>query len=146
MTPMHPLVARLAQAEGATAVDLANLEAWLARPGDRALFFSGDPVRFPEGVDVAVVLPELRAAHAGAFEIGVVLRHDEDALARRFGAQHWPSLVFVRDGRYVATVAGMKDWDDYVAEVGRALASPATRAPTVGIPVVASTPTASSCH
>lgn len=145
MSTLHPLVARLAQSEGATPIDLANLDAWLARPGDRALFFSGDPVRFPEGIDVAVVLPELRAAHAGAFEIGVVLRGDEDAVARRFGAQHWPSLVFLREGRYVATVAGMKDWDDYVALIGQALASPATRAPTVGIPVVSASP-ASSCH
>lgn len=145
MNGMHPLVARLAQSAGASPIDLANLDDWLARPGDRALFFSGDPVRFPEGVDVAVVLPELRAAHAGAFEIGVVLRHDEDAVARRFGAQHWPSLVFVRDGRYVATAAGMKDWDDYVELVGRALAAPATRAPTVGIPVVAAH-AGPSCH
>jgi hydrogenase-1 operon protein HyaE len=91
------------------------------------------------------VLPELRAAHGGCFEIGVVLREDEDAVAKRFGAQHWPSLVFVRDGRYVATIAGMKDWDDYVRLIGAALAAPASRAPTVGIPVV-SAASGPSCH
>ena len=133
---LHPLVQRLVDSHGATPVSLATIDAWLGGPGDRALFFSGDPVRFPEGSDVAVVLPELRAAQGGRFEIGVVLREEEDALARRFGAQHWPSLVFLRDGRYVATIAGMKDWDEYVRLTSAALAAPATRAPTVGIPVV----------
>jgi hydrogenase-1 operon protein HyaE len=137
---LHPLVRRLIDTPGAQAIDLATLDAWLARPGDRVLFFSGDAVRFPEGPDVAVVLPELRAALGGGFEIGVVRREDEDAVARRFGAQHWPSLVFLRDGRYVATIAGMKDWDEYIRLVGAALAAPATRAPTVGIPVVSATP------
>lgn len=142
---LHPLVQRLLDVHGATPISLATLDAWLAGAGDRALFFCGDPVRFPEGCDVAVVLPELRAAHGGRFEIGVVLREDEDAVAKRFGAQHWPSLVFVRDGRYVATIAGMKDWDEYVRLTTAALAAPATRAPTVGIPVVSAT-AGPSCH
>jgi hydrogenase-1 operon protein HyaE len=142
---LHPLAQRLVDVHGAAAVTLATLEAWLASPGDRVLFFSGDPVRFPEGADVAVVLPELRAAHGGRFEIGVVQREDEDAVARRFGAQHWPSLVFVRDGQYVATIAGMKDWDVYLQQIGAALQAPATRAPTVGIAVVSAT-AAPSCH
>ena len=146
-TPLHPLVRRLVDEQGASAVDIATLEDFVARGGEQVLFFSGDPVRFPEGLDVAVVLPELHRAFCGRFAIGVVERDDEDAVARRFGAQHWPSLVFLRDGRYVATVAGMKDWDDYQRDVAAALAAPATRAPTIGIPVVGSGGTAASaCH
>jgi hydrogenase-1 operon protein HyaE len=142
---LHPLVTRLIESHGAAPITQATLDGWLGGPGDRVLFFSGDPVRFPEGVDVAVVLPELRAAHDGRFEIGVVLREDEDAVARRFGVQHWPSLVFVRAGHYVATIAGMKDWGEYLQQIGAALGAPATRAPTVGIPVVSAAP-ASSCR
>jgi hydrogenase-1 operon protein HyaE len=133
---LHPLVQRLVQQHGAAPVSMASLDGFLARGGDQVLFFSGDPVRFPEGLDVAVVLPELHRAFCGRFAVGVVERDDEDAVARRFGAQHWPSLVFLRDGRYVATVAGMKDWDEYQQEVARALATPATRVP-IGIAVVA---------
>ena len=36
MNGMHPLVARLAQSAGASPIDLASLDDWLARPGDRA--------------------------------------------------------------------------------------------------------------
>jgi hydrogenase-1 operon protein HyaE len=134
---LHPLVERLCLTPGAHPVSLATLDAFVARGGDQVLFFSGDPLRFPQGLDVAVVLPELRNSLDGRFEIGVVLRDDEDAVAQRFGACHWPSLVFLRDGHYVATVAGMKDWDEYRDAVAKALQAPASRAPTVGIPVLA---------
>ena len=143
---LHPLVQRLIAEQGAAPISSATLDAFVARGGEQVLFFSGDPVRFPEGLDVAVVLPELRAAFCGCFEVGVVERDDEDAVARRFGAQHWPSLVFLRDGRYVATVAGMKDWDEYQRDVGQALATPATRVP-IAIPVVsAAGGSQSACH
>jgi hydrogenase-1 operon protein HyaE len=142
---LHPLVARLVNAPRAQAISLATLDGWLQEQGDRVLFFSGDPVRFPEGLDVAVVLPELALAFGQRFAIGVVLPEDEDAIARRFGAQHWPSLVFLRDGRYVATVAGMKDWDVYLQAVAAALATPASRPPTIGIPLVGAA-AGSACH
>lgn len=143
---LHPLVERLIAQHGASPITLATLDAWLDHAGDQVLFFSGDPVRFPEGLDVAVVLPELQAAFGGRFRVGAVLRDDEDAVARRFGAQHWPSLVFIRDGGYVATVAGMKDWDVYLREIAQALDAPVKRAPTVGIPVVSAQGNASACH
>lgn len=128
-TGAAPLVARLVEQHGASWVDRESLDAFLAVPGDRVLFFHGDPVRFPEGVDVAVVLPELQAAFPGRFSVGVVGRPDEDAVARRFGSTRWPSLVFLRDGRYVTTIAGMLDWADYLPRVAEALAMPSSRAP-----------------
>jgi len=140
-----PLVTRLVEQFGARWVDVDTVEAFVAEAGDRVLFFSGDPVRFPECLDVAVVLPELQAVYPGRFEVGVVLPRDGETLARRYGEQRWPSLVFLRDGRYVRTLAGMHDWNDFVARVGEALAAPTTRAPGVGIPVVSAN-AGSSCR
>jgi hydrogenase-1 operon protein HyaE len=141
-----PLIARLVEQHGAAWVDGSSIEGFLAEPGDRVLFFAGDPVRFPECLDVAVVLPELQRVFPGRFCVGVARREDEDALARRFGSQRWPSLVFLRDGRYVTTVAGMLDWDVYLARVSEALVMPTSRAPTIGIPVVSGSAGASGCH
>jgi hydrogenase-1 operon protein HyaE len=135
-------VQRLIDAEVATPIRLETVDAWLERGGLQVLFFSGDPVRFPEGADVAVVLPELRAAFGGRFEIGVVERTGEDAIARRFASMHWPALVVLRDGRWVARIDGMKDWDDYLREVGAALDKPASP-PPIAIAVVAA---GSGCH
>lgn len=140
-----PLVARLVQQHGARWIGRAELDAFLAEPGDRVLFFHGDPVRFPEVVDVAVVLPELQRAFPGRFQVGVVPRADEDTLAGRLGVQRWPSLLFLRDGRHVTVVAGMLDWTDYLARVAEALALPATRTPGIGIRVVAGD-AAGGCH
>lgn len=142
----HPLVQRLAESPGATAVSPEMLDEWLARPGEHVLFFNGDPVRFPESLDVAVVLPELRAACGARFDIGVVPREHEDALARRFGVQRWPSLVLLRGAGYLGCVSGMQDWSDYLAAVRTVLEQPVARAPTVGIPVIAAGESASACH
>jgi hydrogenase-1 operon protein HyaE len=142
---LHPLVQRLAERHGAAGLTLESLDAWAARPGEHALFFSGDAVRFPETLDVAVVLPELRAAFGQRFDLGLVPRDEEDAMARRYGVQRWPALVFLREGGYLATVSGMQDWSDYLGAVGAALDAAVSRPPTIGIPVVADGASA-TCH
>ncbi|WP_372656635.1 hydrogenase [Hydrogenophaga sp.] len=141
-----PLVQRLVTEFGATWVDEQSIQDWAALGGDRVVLFAGDAVRFPEGQDVAVVLPELRGAASRRFEIAVVPRQKEEALARRYGSNRWPTLLFLRDGQYVTTLSGMHDWDIYVREVERALALPVSRAPTIGIPVVSATVGDAGCH
>jgi len=133
--PMHPLVSRLLEATGGVQVRCDGVEAFEAAGGDAVLFFGGDPVRFPEALDVAVVLPELIAAAGRPMRVGVVPREVEDAVARRYAVQRWPSLVFVRDGAYLGTLAGMQDWDVYLDALRALLArEPGRRpAPTIAI-------------
>ncbi|MDC8786143.1 thioredoxin domain-containing protein [Roseateles koreensis] len=144
------LIERLVSQHGATWVDESSIEAWSREGGDRVVLFAGDPVQFPEGQDVVVVLPELRRASGRHFEIAVVPREKEQDLARRYGSQRWPSLLFLRDGQYVATLSGMHDWDVYVDEVKRVLALPTSRLPGIGIPLVSANANANSnfdsCH
>lgn len=127
------LVRRLADAPGSHWVDSATLDAFTALGGDQVLFFQGDAVRFPEVLDIAVVLPEL-CRHAERqlgrpLAIGVVTRADEDALAKRYAVVHWPSMVFLRDGRWVDTLHGMLDWAVYVERLQQILDKPASRPP-----------------
>lgn len=117
----HPLVQRLVERTAARAVGPDTVEDFEADPGVGVLFLAGDPVRFPESLDVAVVLPELQAGLQGRLRVGVVPREHEDAVARRYAVQRWPSLVFLRDGGYLGTVSGMQDWDVYLREVGELL-------------------------
>lgn len=142
-----PLLAQLVSQHGAQWIDMDNIEAWLTgQRGDHVLLFAGDPVRFPEALDVAVVLPELQAVSAAAarpFGLAVALPECAEALAKKFGSQRWPTLMFFRDGLYVTTVCGMHDWTDYLALVAQALNAPPGRAPTIGIPVVSAS---SNCH
>jgi hydrogenase-1 operon protein HyaE len=140
------LVTRLATGFGATWVDQHTLQPWADEGGDCVVLFAGDSVRFPEGLDVAVVLPELQRCVPGGFRIGVVQRPLEEALAKRWGSQRWPTLMFLRDGQYTTTLSGMHDWDDYLRLVHEALQAPVSRPPTIGIPVVSANATDSGCH
>jgi hydrogenase-1 operon protein HyaE len=144
-TPFHPLLQQLASRPDAQVVGPDTLDPFLARGGEQVLFFSGDPVRFPEALDVAVVLPELQAACAGRFAIGVVEREGEEALARRFGQQRWPTLVFLRDGGYLGALSGMRDWDEYMRELATMLVRTPGRAPGIGIPLVDARAASTSC-
>ena len=148
-----PLIERLVSVHGAVWLDSDSIEFWAGGAGDRVVLLTGDPVRFPEALDVAVVLPELQRAFPGRFQVGVAKRAHEDAIAKRYGSIRWPALVFLRDGQYVTTLSGMLDWDVFVERVGQALAMPASRAPTVGIPVTragaplsSTSSSESSCH
>ena len=142
-----PLIQRLARDFGATWVDENTVAEWTAGGGDRVVLLAGDPVRFPEGVDVAAVLPELMKSFPQRFAVAVVPRDNEDAVAKRYGSQRWPTLLFFRDGQYVTAIAGMQDWDVYLSGVAAALSMPPSRPPTIGIPVVSQTGGAgSACH
>jgi hydrogenase-1 operon protein HyaE len=145
-----PLLAQLVSKHQAVWIDFDNVDAWLAtQQGDHVLLFAGDPVRFPEAVDVAVVLPELQKASASVgrpFSMAVAIPETAEALAKKFGSQRWPTLMFFRDGDYVTTLSGMHDWTDYLTLLAQALGAPKSRAPTIGIPVVSSQAQATSCH
>jgi hydrogenase-1 operon protein HyaE len=144
--PRPAALSRLAAQTDACWVDAQTVADWAAAGGDRVLLLAGDALRFPEGQDVAAVLPELRRAAPRGFAIGVVPAEHEDALARRYGVLHWPSLVFLRDGGYVATVSGMHDWLPFIDRVTQALALPVTRAPGIGIPLLVTGGGAPACH
>ncbi|TXT38742.1 MAG: hypothetical protein FD135_2698 [Comamonadaceae bacterium] len=144
-----PLLAQLVSKHQAQWLDFDSIDTWLAeQQGDHVLLFAGDPVRFPEALDVAVVLPELQKASATtgrSFALAVAVPDCAEELAKKFGSQRWPTLMFFRDGHYVTTLSGMHDWTDYLALVTQALAAPTSRAPTIGIPLVSST-AGSTCH
>jgi hydrogenase-1 operon protein HyaE len=145
-----PLLAQLVSKYQAVWIDFDNVEAWLAaQQGDHVLLFAGDPVRFPEAVDVAVVLPELQKTSASVgrpFGMAVAVPDTAEALAKKYGSQRWPTLMFFRDGDYVTTLSGMHDWTDYLTLLAQALGAPKSRAPTIGIPVVSSHAQTTSCH
>lgn len=144
---MHPLIERLVGLCGATVLEPADVDAWAGAPGLALLVFTEDPVLYRETLDLAVIVPELAQAMAGRFRTGVLLPAAARAVAPRFGFRRWPALVLLRDGRYVGAVDGLRDWQDYVEEMGRLLDAEPTRPPTVGIAVNADgAPGGRGCH
>lgn len=144
MSLHHPLLDRLAQTVGLVLKTEDDLDGWLAEPGNRVLFCGGNPVQYPECLDVAVVLPELLAIHRDRLQAAVLAPELEATAQARYGFNRWPSLVFLRDGDYLGTLSGMQDWIAYVARFCEILAAAPSRPPTVGIPVAAAS--SPSCH
>ncbi len=139
----HPLVARLIDEFGYPLLDDERLvEAFDDAPGDAVIFCGGDPVQYPECLDVAVVLPELLRTFPGRFRVAVAARALEPAMQARYGLTRWPSLVFLRDGAYVGVIPGIQDWSVYIARVLELLATPAGRPPSIGV----AAPAPAACH
>lgn len=133
----HPLIAQLFTKHGFAEVTAADLDAFSRGPGHRLLAFTEDPLRVRETLDIAVILPELAQAFAGRFAVGVLLPAAARALYARFAFRRWPALVLMRDGHYIGTIDGLRNWDEYVNEMTELLAAAPSRPPTIGIAVTA---------
>jgi hydrogenase-1 operon protein HyaE len=132
---LHPLLQRLLSLTRAELLEAQDVEAWAAQPGCAMLVFAEEPERSKETLDLAVIVPELHAAHGAAFRVGLLTPAAARATAPRFGFGRWPGFVLLRDGQYLGAVDGLRDWDDYQGALAALLAAPASRPPGVGIPV-----------
>ena len=140
-TPAEPqLVTRLVNEAGAARLDDATFEAFVRAPGEAALFFTEDPVRFREVLDVAVILPELARGCSRPFRMGVLPPPLANAKAATYGVRRWPALVFLRAGEWLGNVEGLRDWNDYVEAVNALLEGEARPLPQKVIPVAAANP------
>lgn len=131
------LVTRLVDREGAVRLDASSFDAFVAAPGEAALFFTEDPARFREVNDLAVILPEIRRAAPRGFRIGVLPPPLANAQAAAWGVRRWPALVFVRAGGWLGNIEGLRDWSEYVSLAGELLAGETRAPPARVIPVAA---------
>jgi hydrogenase-1 operon protein HyaE len=132
-----PLVTRLVERLGATRLDDSGFDAFVAGAGHTVLFFTEDPLRVKETLDVAVILPEIAAAVSQRLRVGVLPPALANAKASLYGVRRWPALAFLRDGGWLGNVEGLRDWAEYVAATNEVLAGPVRPLPPKVIPVAA---------
>jgi len=142
----YPLVAQLFSKHGFAEVTPGSFAAWTQASGRSLLLFLEDPGRFKETLDLAVIVPELVRAFPGRFRVGVLLPDAARALAVRYGFRRWPAFVILADGKYVGAVDGLRNWDEYLAEVSGLLDAAPSRPPTLGIAVKGGGEGAGDCH
>ena len=121
VSDLRPLIERLFSRHCCTRVDEGSHDDFVGEPGLALLFFTEDPVRFREVLDLAVIAPELAAAFPGRFRTGVLAPRAARAIAPRYRFRRWPAFVMTRDGRHVGAIDGMRNWEDYVAGIERLL-------------------------
>ncbi|RBP11226.1 hydrogenase-1 operon protein HyaE [Roseiarcus fermentans] len=120
------LIRALAERHRLPVVDERTIDACLApaagEPPAALVLFTGDPARWPEADDAAVILPELIRAFPGQLRGAVVARAAEEGLKSRFGVAVFPSIALVRGGETLVTIAKVRDWAEYCARIRAALA------------------------
>ena len=113
---------------GLPEVDAGSVDVFLAGAdavGAVAVLLSaGDPARWPEAVDVTVVLPELIEAFQGRLRGAVIAREAETELGRRFGVRVQPTLIFCRHGETLGLIAKIQDWSVYTDRISKLLDRP----------------------
>lgn len=116
--------------------DDAGLKAFATGQQNAVVFLPASPQRYPETLDVAVVLPELVKAFGGRLTPALAETDYAAALAATYGVTAWPALLLLRHGEYLGVITRMRDWDVYLHKINELLASSPVKAPGIGIPVV----------
>lgn len=132
---LHPLLAQLVSKHGFTDLRAESFDAFAEAPGRALIAFTEDPVRFKETLDLAVIVPEIARAFAGAFRVGVLLPESARAIATRYAFRRWPALVMLAEGQYVGAIDGLRNWDEYLSEIAELVVAPPTRPPSIGVAV-----------
>lgn len=138
------LLDKLVAQHGITDLDRAGSQAFMDGVGNGVVLLTEEPDTAAESWDMAVIFPELLAAMGAGLRAAVMRPEHAREMQARFGVGHLPALLFLRDGAYVGTIEGLRDWSDFVAECAAMLRKPASRAPSIGIAVAAVSP--SACH
>lgn len=124
-----PLIDRLTTELGWPLLDSEDaVRNFTTEAGMHVLFVPGDASRNLETADVAVILPELKIAFQGRFDCAVVGDEIETALRENTKVLKTPSLLFFRDGQFVAGIPKVRDWDDYMNRIAQILALPSPQA------------------
>ncbi|ACO81142.1 hydrogenase expression/formation protein, HoxO [Azotobacter vinelandii CA] len=118
---IHPLIQRLTTTLGYPLLDADGLDRQVRTQPFSVLFFAGDPQRFPEALDVAVILPELVKAFP-QLAPALIAGADEARLQGRYGFSVWPSLVFLAGERYLGCLSRVLDWGEYLERIPAILA------------------------
>ncbi|MDR0771447.1 MAG: hydrogenase [Burkholderiales bacterium] len=142
-----PLIARLLERPDTFEIPLEAFDEVLKKTsGLLLLFFTEDPVRYRETLDLAVIAPELLTTSTEPMCLGVLLPEAARALQPRYGFRRWPAFVLLRDGQYLGVIDGMRPWDEYQREMARLQQAEPSRPPTVGITVSADGHGGDHCH
>ena len=113
---------------GLPEIDAATVDGFLGAAEEAGaiavLLSAGDPKRFPEAIDVAVVLPELIEAFQGRLLGAVIAREAESELGARFGVRVQPTLIFLAGGETLGLIAKIQDWPVYIDRIAKLIDRP----------------------
>ncbi|EGD60636.1 HupG protein [Novosphingobium nitrogenifigens DSM 19370] len=139
-TALSPLLTGIVARHGYRLVDEDDLDTVAREQPLVMLLVAGDWWRLAESDDLAVIVPELDKAMEGHVAVLVAARNAERAFQRRFRFTSFPALVFLREGEYLGTMEGVRDWADYLVELPEILAREPEAPPPFRMPAGCAAP------
>lgn len=133
----HPLYKNLIGEHGFEVCDKDNIQKFVDQPGLTMVLFIEDPNRMKETMDALVIAPELAKVCRLIQRKAVVGPPNARKVAILYGFKRWPALVFLRDGKYLGAVDGLRIWSELIQETDRIINSEPTYPPSIGIPIKA---------
>ena len=129
-----PLVQNMIDKYGYPVLAEETLDKFIRDEGEVVLFFTEAMKPLPETDDVAMILPELVKAFNNQLKVAVIEKFTHRNLQLRYGFTSWPTLVFLRDGNYLGAISRVQDWQVYLADIQRILASEPSPPPAYQLP------------
>lgn len=130
-----PLIENMIEEYNYPVLTMDNFDEFITSHQECVLFFTENPERFPESNDVCMILPELVIEYQDRFKAAVIDQSAQRKLQSKYSFTEWPSLVFLREGRYLGVVSRVQDWNDYILKINTILTSEPTSAPGIGVVV-----------
>lgn len=130
---------------GYSLLDADGFDGFVQFPGTTLILFADDPAKVPETWDLTIILPEALLRLEADVRVGLLPPAAARSLASRYGIRIWPALLCLRDGQYLGTIEGLKDWSAYVRLLPELLVAEPSRPPGIGIPVM-NADAVSHCH
>ena len=135
----------LSERHGYTVLDRDGFDSFVAAPGASLVLFAEELEKIPETWDLTIILPEIVATLELPVRVGILTPETARWLAPRYGIRIWPALLALRDGGYLGTLEGLKDWSAYSRSIPELLAAETSRPPSLVIPLHQAN-ASSACH
>lgn len=130
-----PLIKNMIKEYNYPVLDMDNFDDFVNAQQECVLFFTENPTRFPESDDVCMILPELVKEYGYRFNAAVIDQTAQRKLQGRYDFKEWPSLVFLREGKFLGVISRVQDWNDYIFKINNLLTSETKPTPGIGIVV-----------
>lgn len=129
-----PPIANLLKRENYPGLIGPELDTFLNTHDEVVLVVADAMKPMPEAVDLAIILPELVKAFEHRFAVVAAPFPANRELKLRYRFLKIPTLVFLRRGEYLGVISGLRDWADYLREIGTILASEPSEPPPMPLP------------
>ncbi len=130
-----PLIKAMIEQYDYPVLSVDTIDDYIQSQDECVLFFTENPVRFPESDDVAMILPELVKEYGYRFNAAVIEQDSQRKLQSRYDFREWPTLVFLRKGEYLGAISRVQDWNEYIMQINTFLTDGPKKVTGIGVPV-----------